>query len=78
MTQLRAWKCDICGKEFIEKSNDPTSLNPGDFSFEFGTVNMFIGEIKESYNTICIDCRNIMKHAINDGLEKCGADHYIF
>ena len=76
MAQLRAWQCDICKKEFIEKQNDPTSLNPGDFKFEFGTVNMFTPEISDEYHTICWDCRKIMISAINEGLEKCGSEDY--
>ena len=74
MTQLRAWKCDICGKEFIERSDDSISLNYGDFKFEFGTVSMFIPSVKKDYDTICLDCRKNMLESINDGLIKCGCN----
>jgi hypothetical protein len=77
MTQLTAWKCDVCYTDYIEQENNPDSTIVSDLYIDLGSVNMFYPGVKVIYKHVCLNCRKIILGKINEALELCGHNGYI-
>lgn len=77
MTQLTAWKCDICHTNYIEKENDPDSTIVSDLNIYLGSANMFYKGFEVTYKHVCLKCRRIILSKLNEALDLCGHNSYI-
>jgi hypothetical protein len=68
MTKISAWKCEICGKIFME--NDGGFHAHGDIDIILGGSGMYDPEERIKFSDVCISCKSKLSNAIHDVLNK--------
>jgi hypothetical protein len=82
LSELKAWKCDVCKKLFVENEFGDTYGNKSTASLLFSETENYGSramsyrdeEINFVYKDVCSDCRTKLLNAIEQTIEELGKD----